>query len=100
MKQVVLSADGDRKVYAVPDQVADHLEDYCLWFCTRWLWESPHAAPYRVGGVLRYDEADFIRYLNRWVFPHQPSSLVENLGWVGYDEALPPPYRDCPQFNF
>ncbi len=43
MKHVILSADGDRKVYAVHDEVADHLEAYCLEFCTKWLLTSPHA---------------------------------------------------------
>lgn len=36
MKNVVLSADGDRMVYSVPDAVADQLEDYCMEFCCHW----------------------------------------------------------------
>ena len=47
MKKVVISADGDRKVYSVPDVVAENLEKYCMEFCTTWLWESPHAKKYR-----------------------------------------------------
>ena len=43
MKKVVISADGDRKVYFVPDAVADNLEKYCMEFCTIWLWKSLHA---------------------------------------------------------
>ena len=100
MKQVVLSADGDRMVYAVPDQVAEHLEEYCLAFCDTWLPTSPHAQKYRVGGGYCYHEGDFIAYLNRWVFPDQPSALVANLGWIDFGAPLPHPYEDCPQFNF
>ena len=100
MKNVVLSADGDRMVYSVPDVVAGRLEDYCMEFCCHWLPDSPHAQKYRVNGVLCYNEADFIDYLNRWVFPDQPSLLVKNLGWIAFDQPLPKPYRSCPQFNF
>ena len=28
MKSIILSADGDSVVYQVPDQVAEHLEEY------------------------------------------------------------------------
>ena len=41
MKHVLLSADSVVCMYAVPDQVADHLEQYCLDFCVHWIWESP-----------------------------------------------------------
>ena len=90
MKQVVLSADGARKVYAVPDTAAEHLERYCLEFCD-WLAKSPEAA---------YSEADFISYLNRWRFPEEASFLIENLGWIDFGAPLPEPYQSCPQFNF
>ena len=69
MKNVVLSADGDRMVYSVPDSVADRLDEYCLAF-TEWLYASPHARKYRIGGGLCYNE------------------------------PLPEPWQDCPQFNF
>ena len=78
MKNIVLSADGDRMVYSVPDAVASQLEDYCMEFCCHWLPDSPH----------------------RWIFPKEPSVLVENLGWIEFDQTLPEPYQDCPQFNF
>ncbi|MCI9268058.1 MAG: hypothetical protein HFF40_04300 [Lawsonibacter sp.] len=100
MKNIVLSADGDRVVYSVPDVVADRLEDYCMEFRCHWLPDSPHAQNYRINGGLCYNEADFIDYLNRWVFPDQPSVLVKNLGWIEFDQPLPEPYRSCPQFNF
>lgn len=100
MKLVVLSADGDSKVYAVPDPVAEYLEEYCLEFCDCWLKSSPDAERYRINGVLCYDEEDFIKYLNQWIFPDQPSRLVENLGWLDFDQPLPALYRDCPRFCF
>lgn len=100
MKLVVISADGERKIYAVPDVVADHLEDYCQEFCCVWLVSSPDAKKYRKRGGLVYNEEDFIEYLNRFKFPDTPSTLVENLGWIGFDAPLPQKYKDCPSFNF
>ena len=66
MKNVIISADGDRMVYPVPDIVADNLDEYCIEFCDKWLRTSPHAKKYRVNGVLCYNERDFIEYLNRF----------------------------------
>lgn len=100
MKNVVLSADGNRIVYSVPIEVADNLEEYCTEFCAKWLRTSPHAEKYRIGGVFCYNEADFIDYLNKWVFPNQQSILIENLGWIDFSDTLPDRYKDCPQFNF
>lgn len=100
MKNVVLSADGERKVYSVPDAVAEDLPGYCCEFCLRWLRTSPHAEKYRTEEGFCYDESSFIEYLNEWVFPEEPSVLVENLGWLDFNEPLPAPYTDCPDFNF
>lgn len=47
MKYVVLSADGGRGVYLVPDKVADNLREFCLDFCGIRLRYSPKAAKYR-----------------------------------------------------
>lgn len=100
MKPVIISADGERKVYAVPDVVADHLEDYCQEFCCVWLVSSTDAKKYRKRGGLVYEE-DFIEYLKtRYKFPDTPSTLIENLGWIGFDAPLPQKYKDCPSFNF
>ena len=105
MKNVVISADGERKVYSVPDEVADNLRKYCMGFCNEWIWKSPNAAKYRQtdedGEVcVAYCEDDFIEYLNTWVFPNQPSVFVGSLGWVDFRDKLPAPYTDCPEFNF
>lgn len=101
MRHVVLSAGGDRVVYAVPDAVAERLEDCCMEFCAVWLPTSPHAAAFRrADGVLCYTEADFIDYLNTWRFPQEPSRLVEDLGPFPPEAPLPEPYRGCPAFDF
>lgn len=48
MKRVLLSADSEISVFAVPDKVADDLERYCMDFCHNWLHKSPEAEKYRV----------------------------------------------------
>ena len=104
MKNVLLSADGEISVFSVPDEVADHLEKYCLEFWCHWLHESPDAEKYRVkmGNMIgvRFTEKDFIEYLNKYRFPDTPSVFVENLGWTSLGEDLPEAYRDLPYFNF
>ncbi len=100
MKSIILSADSEYMVYAVPDKVADHLHEYCLQFCNDWLRHSPDAAQYRRGNVVCYREADFIAWLNTWMFPDEPSAFVENLGWIDEPSELPSRYRGCPQFHF
>lgn len=100
MKNVVLSADGDRKVYSVPDIVADNLSKYCIEFCTKWIRNSPHAKKYRIRGGVCYNEDDFIEYLNTYAFPNEKSVLIKNLGWIDFRTKLPTPYCDYPEFNF
>ncbi len=100
MKNVILSADGDRRIYSVPDVVADNLTQYCLEFCTKWLRTSPHAKKYRTSRGICYNEDDFIEYLNKWVFPEEKSTLVMNLGWIDFRSPLPKEYSEYPQFNF
>lgn len=99
MKNIVLSADGEIKVYSVPEAVADYLYEYCMDF-DKWLWSSPDAKKYRTRHGVCYNEDDFIEYLNTWIFPEQKSVLVENLGWIDFKSELPEPYTDCPRFNF
>ena len=108
MKHVLLSADCAPSIYSVPDIVADNLEKYCFEFCTKWLNESPNAAEYRFNGGLAYHEGDFIKYLNKWIFPDEPSVLVETLDWYVIGEAingrgkpsLPEKYKNYEWFNF
>ena len=103
MKEVLLSADGKISMYSVPDEAADHLENYCLEFCSNWIWKDPNGAKLlkTVGGMTCavFDESDFIAYLNEWVFPQQPSKLVERLDYDCGDE-LPEEYGRYPYFNF
>lgn len=100
MKYVIISADGDQLLYSVPDIVADNLKDYCMNFCCKWLYESPHAAKYRNGNCLCYDASDFIEYLNNWIFPNEKSILIKNLGCICFDGSLPEPFNNYPKFNF
>ncbi len=100
MKNVILSADGESMVYSVPDAVADDLHAYCIGFCDDWLRHSPDAEQYRKGSAVCYTEADFIAYLNQYVFPDEPSKPVRNLGWIGQRSELPAEYAGCPYFNF
>lgn len=101
MKNIILSADGDRMVYSVPDVVADNLNKYCIEFADKWLHTSPHAKKYRTKHGVCYNEADFIEYLNQWKFPNEKSVLIDNLGHMGIDETpIPDQYKKCPVFNF
>lgn len=100
MKEVILSADGDSVLYLVPDVVAENLEEYCLKFCADWLWNSHNAQKYRVGNAVCYTEADFIEYLNVYLFPDCESKMIKNLGWTDLGENLPEEYREHPYFNF
>lgn len=103
MKRVLLSADSEISVFSVPDEVADHLEQYCLAFCCNWLHKSPEAAKYRVdmGGAtgVCYCETDFIDYLNQYICD-EPSRLITTLADVYDRNALPKEYAALPYFNF
>ena len=103
MKCVLLSADSEISVFSVPDQAADHLEQYCLEFCCNWLHKSPDAAKYRVkmGNLIGvcYSEMDFIDYLNQYIFEEQ-SSLITSLVNVYCEDELPVEYQGLPYFNF
>lgn len=96
LKHVILRADSDCVVYLVPDVVAEQLGKYCLEFASHWLHHSPHAAKYKIKGGVCYSEADFIDYLNQYVFPREPSVMVERLG----EGEIPEKYRGCPFFAF
>ena len=100
MKEVIISADGDSKVYLVPDVVADNLSEYCIEFCDKWMRTSPHAEKYRLHEGWCFNEEDFIEYLNEYIFPEQKSVLVKNLGWTDLGENLPAEYQSLPYFNF
>ena len=55
--------------------MACNLYEYCVEFCDKWLWASPHAEKYRRGNVVCYTNRDFIKYL----FPGITLRLVETL---------------------
>ena len=100
MKEVIISADGDSVVYSVPYAVANDLRNYCITFCDKWMKSSPDAKKYRIKGGYCYNEADFIDYLNEYVFPDQKSTFVKNLGWTNLGNDLPVEYQNHPYFNF
>ena len=100
MKEVIISADGDSKVYLVPDVVANNLREYCIEFSHKWMMASPNAEKYRMNGGYCFNEADFIDYLNEYIFPEQKSVLVKSLGWTDLGENLPVEYQGLPYFNF
>ena len=100
MKEVIISADGDSIVYLVPNEVAANLRKYCIDFCDKWMKTSPHAKKYRINGGYCYNEADFIEYLNNYVFPEKKSVFVKNLGWTNLGNNLPAEYKNHPYFNF
>lgn len=99
MKEIILSADGESAVYLVPDTVADNLREYCFEF-VNWLEQSPDAEPFRTGAGVCYNETDFIEYLNKYVFPDRPSTLIKDLGWTKLGKDLPSEYKSHPYFNF
>lgn len=102
MKKVCLSHDSQVMVYSVPNEVANHLQDYCWEFSTNWIWHNPNGAKLlqtvRGQTVAVYGASDFIDYLNEWVFPKEQSQLVKQLDC--YEDELPEEYRKYPQFNF
>ena len=100
MKEVIICADGDSKVYLVPDVVANNLREYCIEFCDKWMRTSPNAEKYRTNGGYCFNDEDFIEYLNEYIFPKQKSSLIINLGWTDLEENLPVGYQSIPYFNF
>ena len=97
MKHILLSADSMPSVYLVPDEVADNLREYCVNFCDKWLSKSPDAKKYRVHSVVCYNEKDFIEYLNKWIFPNQPSVFIEKLDSMN---NIPEKYSGCKRFDF
>ena len=102
MKKILLRADREISVVSVPDEVEENLETYCMAFCD-WLRKGPDAACYRVkmGNVtcVRYDEKDFIRYLNQTVCRGK-AALVATLPADLDRKRLPEEYADLPYFNF
>ncbi len=99
LKEVILSADSNRYLYAVPNQVANNLEEYCQFFANDWLVNSPD-----VKKILRkrnkFNETHFILYLNTFAFPDEQSHLIKDLGWIDFESSMPKEYANIPFFNF
>ena len=93
MKNVILSADNELKVYLVPDFVAGSLGSLCAEFSKNW--KTLQVRP-RDG----FDEADFIEYLNEKRCESEKCVFVESLGWDRNRKKWPEQYRKCPSFGF
>lgn len=98
MKNVVLSADGERSIYLVPDEAADNLDEISFKPFYGWLENDPSAEKYRTGQGYCFDETAFIEYLAQR-FPDTPPRFVEALG-IDFGAPLPERYKDCPALNF
>ena len=99
MKTIVLGSGGTKKVYSVPDKIADNLEDACWYFRSFWIFESPQSERFVKNGVACYNDTDFIDYLNNWEMPEFKSVLIETLGCIEGME-IPEKYKDCPRYSF
>ena len=99
MKEVILSADSNRYVYLVPNQVADNLVQYCQFFANDWVVNSPDARKL-VKNRNKFNETHFILYLNTRVFPNEPAYLMKDLGVINDETDLPAAYANLPSFNF
>ncbi len=99
MKEVILSADNNRYLYAVPEKVANNLEHYCNTFANDWLINSVDAKKI-VKKRGRFNETHFILYLNKFLFPNELSYLIRDLGWIDYENPMPKEYAGIPFFNF
>ena len=97
MKNIILGAGGTMRVYSVPDKIADSLEGACWYFRSIWIYDGPENKRLIVNGVSRYNDKDFIDYLNNWEMPEYEATLVEELGAT---EILPERYRNCPKYSF
>ena len=101
MKEIILSADGERTLYSVPADVADNLEEHCIKFATEYVWHGPNAKFLRLCGeqyVAIYDDKDFIDYLNEELYPQMRSKKIETVG--SFDDGIPLKYKNIPWFNF
>lgn len=99
MKNVILSAGCPMRVYSVPDKIADNLEGACWYFRSIWIYDGPESKRLVVNGVARYNDKDFIVYLNKWEMPEFESVLVEDLGSIEEHE-IPTQYMNCPRYSF
>ena len=100
MKEIIISADSDSKVYLVPDEVADNLRKHCIYFADKWMKQIPNSKKFKRNGAWCFNEEDFIDYLNEVAFPEQKSVFVKNLGWTDIGDNLPEEYKNHPYFNF
>ena len=103
MMDVILSHDGEAILCRVPSEVAQNLDSFCLDFASSWVWHGPENGWFlrsfgeeQVGAI--FGTADFIDYLNRWIYPEEDSRIVKGLGC--FADELPEAYTHLPRYNF
>ena len=103
MEDVLLSHDSGMMLCRVPSEVAHNLDSFCLDFASSWVWHGPENGRFlrpfgeeMVGAV--FGTADFIDYLNRWIFPEERSRIIRELGC--FADEPPAEYVDLPRYNF
>ncbi|MBO4363045.1 MAG: hypothetical protein J5912_01530 [Clostridia bacterium] len=97
LKNVIVSADNELKVYLVPDFVADSFDRLCADFSRNWETRQPPRLDEAEGG---FDEKSFIDYLNESICGDEKCVFIETLGWDYRRKKWPEKYRNCPYFNF
>ncbi len=97
LKNVILSADNELKVYLVPDFVADSFTRLCTAFGRNRKTCQTHRQGEPGCG---FDEKSFIDYLNENVCGDEKCVLIETLGWDYNRKKWPEKYRKCPHYNF
>ncbi len=99
MKDVILSADAELFLYQVPNKVYYHLEEYCNEFAHDFLVNDVRRKEIiKKRGI--FDQSHFIEYLNKFVFPDEPSKLIKKIGYIDEEPELQEKYSDLPSFNF
>ena len=97
MKNVILSADNELKVYRVPDFVAESFNQLCMDFSMNRKTLQIHLHDEFGYG---FDETDFVEYLNEKICKYEKCVFVEELGWDYNRKKWPGKYKKCPHFNF
>ena len=96
MKYVVLSADNELKVYLVPDFITESRKSFnqiCMDFSRNWKSLLIHPKD-------RFDEKDFVEYLNEKVCKEEKCVYVERIGWDYNRKKWPEKYRKCFWYAF
>ena len=95
MKNVILGADNELKVYLIPEFIAESFSRYFTDFSKNWKTLQMHPQD-----GFGFDETDFIEYLNDKICGDEKCVFVETLGWEYNPKKWPSKYKKCPHFYF